>query len=59
MRGIMTARTKPLRVVEPVGEDMTFTEKYMLPAPKGACKMILAENAEDLIGLLRSEAKIL
>ena len=59
MRGIMTARTKPLRVVEPVGEDMTFTEKYMLPAPKSACKMIPAENAEELIALLRSEAKVL
>lgn len=59
MRGIMTARTKPLKVVQPVGENLTFTEKYQLPAPKGACKMIPAEQAEELIALLKTEAKVL
>lgn len=59
MRGIMTARTKPLKVVEPVGEGLTSNDKYELPAPKGACKMILAENAEELITLLKTEAKVL
>ncbi len=59
MRGIMTARTKPLKVVQPVGENLTFTEKYQLPAPKGACKMIDAENAEQLIELLKNEAKVI
>ncbi|MDR6562622.1 MULTISPECIES: electron transfer flavoprotein subunit beta/FixA family protein [unclassified Arcicella] len=59
MRGIMTARTKPLKVVEPVGEGLTSTDKYQLPAPKGACKMIPAENAEELITLLKTEAKVL
>ena len=52
MRGIMTARTKPLNVVEPISlEEMTVPEKYSLPAPKGACKMIPAAEAETLIGL--------
>ncbi len=59
MRGIMTARTKPLKVIEPVGDNLTFTEKYQLPAPKGACKMIPAEQAEELIVLLKTEAKVL
>jgi electron transfer flavoprotein beta subunit len=60
MRGIMTARTKPLNVVEPVGvEEMTVPEKYSLPAPKGACKMIPASEAETLIRLLQTEAKVL
>ena len=60
MRGIMTARTKPLLVVEPVSvEEMTSPEKYSLPAPKGACKMIPASEAETLIKLLRTEAKVL
>ncbi len=59
MRGIMTARTKPLKVVQPVGENLTFTEKYQLPAPKGTCKMIPAEQAEELIALLKTEAKVL
>ena len=60
MRGIMTARTKPLNVVEPISlEEMTVPEKYSLPAPKGACKMIPAEEAETLIKLLQTEAKVL
>ena len=60
MRGIMTARTKPLTVVEPVNvEEMTVPEKYTMPAPKGACKMIPAEQAETLIRLLQTEAKVL
>jgi electron transfer flavoprotein beta subunit len=60
MRGIMTARTKPLLVLEPVSiEELTTPEKYSLPAPKGACKMIPASEAETLIKLLRTEAKII
>lgn len=60
MRGIMTARSKPLAVVEPVTvETMSTLQKYILPAPKGACKMIPAEEAERLISLLKTEAKVL
>lgn len=60
MRGIMTARTKPLTVVEPLAlEEVTTPEKYYLPAPKGACKMIPSSEAETLIRLLQTEAKVL
>jgi electron transfer flavoprotein beta subunit len=60
MRGIMSARTKPLKVVEPTGQDIrTSVEKYELPAPKGAVKMIDAGNVEDLVKLLKNEAKVL
>ncbi|MEO6686112.1 MAG: electron transfer flavoprotein beta subunit/FixA family protein, partial [Dyadobacter sp.] len=60
MRGIMTARTKPLVVVEPVAlDEFTIPENYSLPAPKGACKMIPADQAETLIKLLRTEAKVI
>lgn len=60
MRGIMTARSKPLAVVDPVAvETMSTLQKYILPAPKGACKMIPAEEAERLISLLKTEAKVL
>ena len=60
MRGIMSARAKPLQVVEAVSTEVpTSVEKYELPAPKGACKMIPAEEAEKLISLLRTEAKVL
>lgn len=60
MRGIMTARTKPLLVVAPVETtESVKTLKFELPAPKGACKMIPAEEAETLIKLLKTEAKVL
>jgi electron transfer flavoprotein beta subunit len=59
MRGIMTARTKPLKVIPASGSALTITEKYSLPAQKGACKMIPSEDAEKLIELLKTEAKVL
>ena len=60
MRGIMTARTKPLNVVEPVsGEGLTSTEKYETISPKGDVKLIDPENPEELIDLLNNEAKVL
>ncbi|GHB75940.1 electron transfer flavoprotein subunit beta/FixA family protein [Persicitalea jodogahamensis] len=60
MRGIMTARSKPLNVVPATPmDDLTVLKKYTLPAPKGECKMIAAEDAEQLIALLRTEAKVL
>lgn len=60
MRGIMSARTKPLQVVEPVPVDSGIQLKqYELPPPKGAVKMIPAENVEELVRLLKNEAKVL
>ncbi len=59
MRGIMSARTKQIKVIEPQGASATHTERFDLPAPKGAVKMILAEEAETLIDLLRNEAKVI
>jgi electron transfer flavoprotein beta subunit len=59
MRGIMTARTKPLKVVEPSAASLSAVENFELPAAKGAVKMILAEEAENLIALLQSEAKVI
>lgn len=60
MRGIMAARTKPLKVVEPVpGDQTSATTGYELPAPKGGVKLIPAENAEQLIDLLHNEAKVI
>lgn len=60
MRGIMTARSKPLNVVEPV-ETITGASnvQYDLPKPKGTITMIDAETPEKLIELLRTEAKVL
>lgn len=59
MRGIMTARTKPLKVVAPDGDSLTSIDKYNLPPAKGAVKMIPAEDAGQLIKLLQTEAKVL
>jgi electron transfer flavoprotein beta subunit len=60
MRGIMAARSKPLKVVEPTGAQAnTQTVAFELPAPKGACKMIDATEAAKLIDLLHNEAKVI
>ncbi len=60
MRGIMSARTKPLKVVEAKAVDSgVSTIKYELPPPKGAVKMIPADNVAELVTLLKNEAKVL
>jgi electron transfer flavoprotein beta subunit len=60
MRGIMSARTKPLKVVEPkASEQSVIAKKYELPPPKGAVKMISADNVGDLVTRLKTEAKVL
>jgi electron transfer flavoprotein beta subunit len=60
MRGIMAARTKPLEVVPPAeSTDATEIVKFELPAEKGDCKYVDAENAGELLELLRNEAKVL
>ncbi|PSR53613.1 electron transfer flavoprotein subunit alpha [Adhaeribacter arboris] len=60
MRGIMTARTKPLKVVEPISVEVkTKTEAYSLPEKKSGVKLIDPANAGELITLLRNEAKVI
>ena len=60
MRGIMSARTKPLKVVEPVASDGGVKlSKFELPPPKGAVRMIPADNVSELVNLLKNEAKVL
>src|SRR6478736_306229 len=60
MRGIMSARTKPLKVVEPKAVDKTVALKnFELPPAKGAVKMISADNVAELVTRLKTEAKVL
>ena len=60
MRGIMSARTKPLKVVEPKAVDGgVVNQKFELPPPKGAVKMIPADNVKELVNKLKNEAKVL
>ncbi len=60
MRGIMTARSKTLTVVEPVDASInTKAVKFEKPAPKSAVKLISADNIDELINLLHNEAKVI
>ncbi len=59
MRGIMSARTKPLQVVEAYADATTKVEKFSLPPAKGDCKIVDADNPAELVRLLREEAKII
>ena len=60
MRGIMSARTKPLKVVEPTGDGATTNVlKFALPPAKGDCKLVDADNPAELVRLLREEAKLI
>jgi electron transfer flavoprotein beta subunit len=60
MRGIMSARTKPLKVVDAVAaESGVALRKFELPPPKGAVRMIPADNVAELVTLLKTEAKVL
>ena len=60
MRGIMAARSKPLNVV-PAGDALqgATVAKFELPPAKGDCKLISADQPEELVRLLREEAKVL
>ena len=60
MRGIMAARTKPLKVVEATGTDKTSaTVAFDLPPAKGGVKLISPEDAASLIGILHNDIKII
>lgn len=58
MRGIMAARTKPLKVEEPIAaESLTSVSNFGLPPAKAGVKLIDADNVEELVRLLHEEAK--
>jgi electron transfer flavoprotein beta subunit len=60
MRGIMTARTKPVKLYQPVAaESLTKIVVFEKPGPRAACKYIDAENPKQLIELLQNEAKVI
>lgn len=58
MRGIMAARTKPLKVVEPAAVDaLTSIVTYELPPAKAGVKLVSPDNVAELVRLLHEEAK--
>lgn len=60
MRGIMTARTKALTILEPVQADAkTKSIQFEKPAAKSAVKLVDANNLDELINLLHNEAKVI
>ena len=60
MRGIMMARSKPVKLVEPISiESLTQVVEFEKPAPRAACKFIDADNPAQLLDLLQNEAKII
>lgn len=60
MRGIMSARSKPMNVVEPVSDGtQAETQSFALPPAKGAVKLVDKDNVAELVRLLKNEAKVL
>nr|WP_314865320.1 electron transfer flavoprotein subunit beta/FixA family protein [uncultured Flavobacterium sp.] len=60
MRGIMTARTKVLTILEPIAANVnTKAVKFEKPAPKSAVQLVSADNLDELINLLHNEAKVI
>lgn len=60
MRGIMTARTKPLTVVESENNSVKSSSvSFEKPASKQACKMVDAGQEKELVTLLHQEAKVI
>jgi electron transfer flavoprotein beta subunit len=58
MKGIMGARTKPLKVVDPVSiTPLTDVVSFELPPPKAGVKLVSPDNPEELVRLLHEEAK--
>jgi electron transfer flavoprotein beta subunit len=60
MKGIMSARTKPLKVVEPIAaESLTQVVNFATPPPKAGVKLIPPDNVEELVRLLHEEARVI
>jgi electron transfer flavoprotein beta subunit len=60
MRGIMSARTKPLAVVDAVSVPQhTTIVSYEKPAPRSSVKMVAPEDAAKLWELIREEKRVI
>lgn len=59
MRGIMSARTKPLKVVSPAAvEAAVSTVHFQLPPAKQGCQYFEADQAEKLVDVLHEKGLI-
>ena len=60
MKGIMGARTKPLKVIDTVAaESYTAIASFDLPPAKAGVKLVSPETPEELVRLLHEEAKVI
>lgn len=60
MRGIMQARTKQIQVVEPSFSKVNVAvNSFEKPIPRSEVKLIDKDNLQELIRLLKEEAKVL
>jgi electron transfer flavoprotein beta subunit len=58
MRGIMTARSKALTIVEPV-EAPANTEAVRFENQQLSLRLLTPDNLDELIDLLHNEAKVI
>ncbi len=59
MRGIMSARSKPLSVIKSITKSYVKSLSFKKPPAKESCKLINSSNIKELIELLHSEAKVI
>ncbi len=60
MRGIMAARTKPIKVVEPgPSEKLTSIKSFALSPGRTACHYVDSNNLDELVHLLHTQAKVI
>lgn len=60
MRGIMSARTKPLQVVEPTSSEVKVQGvSYDSVPARAAVKIVSPDNLDELVRLLHEEAKVI
>lgn len=60
MRGIMTSKSKPLAILEPsTANESTQYLGFELPPAKSGCKIVDAANVDELVNLLKNEAKVI
>ena len=60
MRGIMSARSKPLTVIAAVDvPQLSAIKSYETPAPRGAVKLIDKDQVSQLVEFLHNEAKVI
>jgi electron transfer flavoprotein beta subunit len=56
----MSARTKPLTVIEPVAvPQLTEVKQYDKPKPRGQVNLVPSDQVDKLVELLHTEAKVI